>query len=404
MNKIENSLKGFADYLDTQIKSIDVSNELDADTKKKVYENDKLLRKIITKPITTGLKNFIDYTNTGNLQDIHKQDRLKENILNISESIRVFGSVLVVYNDGREPDTAPTKNFQNFITVRSENVVWHELNQGETGYKRVPEITVSINGIEDSYMIHDDRWIELNFNSELEAVYPATTALNIAINTPVQLIESSQVDILRLKGLANALGTCGDEKECEEIYQKLFTRLQTMYKIMTSFNLIPMDSEEQIDQITKNLSGYKEIQDALMVMVSAVSEIPITILFGKSPSGFQGGDHELENYHDYVSSEIQDKIFTPVLNLYHKNKKIKYEVIYNSIKTETKEERLKYELDTAELQNKRVGMLSTLLSNLSGEVKDKDIIDFIFKGKEITKVEDVGTSFNPDGKIEDIIE
>jgi len=404
MEKIENSLKGFADFLDKQIKSVTADNELDADTKQKIYKSDKLLRKIITKPITTGLKNFIDYTNAKNLQDTHKKDKIKENIFNVAENVRVFGGVLVVYNDGREPDRAPTGNFQNFITVRSENVVWHEINQGETGYKRVPEITVSINGVEDSYMIHDDRWIELNFNSELEAVYPATTALNIAINTPVQLIESSQVDILRLKGLANALSTCGDVKECEEIYQKLFTRLQTMYKIMTSFNLIPMDSEEQIDQITKNLSGYKEIQDALMVMVSAVSEIPITILFGKSPSGFQGGDHELENYYDYVSSEVQDKIFTPVLNLYHKNKKIKYEVVYNSIKTETKEERLKYEIDTAELQNKRVGVLSTLLTNLSGEVKDKDIIDFVFKGKEITKVEDTGTDFNPDGELEDVIE
>ena len=400
MNKIENSLKGFADYLETQIKTVTTDNKLDADTKTKIYENDKLLRKIITKPITTGLKNFIDYTKAKNLQDAHKQDKIKENIFNIAESVRVFGSVLVVYNDGRELDNTPTANFQNFIVVRSENVVWHELNQGESGYKRVPEITVSINGIENNYMIHDDRWIELNFNSELEAVYPATTSLNIAINTPVQLIESSQVDILRLKGLANALGTCGDEKECEEIYKKLFTRLQTMYKIMTSFNLIPMDSEEQIDQITKNLSGYKEIQDALMVMVSAVSEIPITILFGKSPSGFQGGDHELENYHDYVSSEIQDKIFTPVLNLYNANKKIKHTIIYDSIRTETKEERLKNELSKADLQSKRASLITTLLSNISGEVSDEDIISFVFEGKEIRKVE-TGTDFNPNGKLEE---
>jgi phage-related protein (TIGR01555 family) len=399
--EINNSLKGFKDFMGSQIRHIDRDLSINADTKYKLYKSDKLLRKIITKPITTGLKNFLDYTNTNNLQEIHTKDKIKETLFYIAESVRIYGNIIVIYNDGREVDQAPTSNFQSFIAVRSENVTWHDLHEGTRDYKRVPEVTIEVNGVENSYLIHQNRWIEFNFNSELEAVYQATTSLNIAINTPVQLIESSQVDILRLKGLAQSLSQCQGEKECKEIYQKLYDRLQTMYSLMDSFKLIPMDSEEEIEKITKNLSGYKDIQEILMIMVSAISEIPSTVLFGKSPSGFQGGDHELENYHDYVSSEIQDKIFTPVINLYNANKKIRHTIIYDSIRTETKEERLKNELSKADLQSKRASLITTLLSNLSGEVSDEDIIGFVFEGKEIRRVEHTGTDFNPDGELEE---
>ena len=49
------------------------------------------------------------------------------------------------------------------------------------------------------------------------------------------------------------------------------------------------------------LSGYKDVIENFQSLLSSVSGIPITILFGRSPAGMNStGDADLENYYSIV--------------------------------------------------------------------------------------------------------
>ena len=49
------------------------------------------------------------------------------------------------------------------------------------------------------------------------------------------------------------------------------------------------------------LSGVKDIVETTFATISAVSNVPQTVLFGRSPAGENAtGDGDLENWYSYV--------------------------------------------------------------------------------------------------------
>ena len=67
-------------------------------------------------------------------------------------------------------------------------------------------------------------------------------------------------------------------------------------------NSIAIDTDgEDYDYKQLNLSGVKDVIDTSCNMLSAVTEIPQTILFGKSPDGMNAtGESDMENYYNYI--------------------------------------------------------------------------------------------------------
>jgi len=388
MISLENSLKGFSEYITQKLKEIAYDIEMTKDDREKVYRSSKLLKKIINKPVTSALKNFLDYGDNTKLQDIHELHGIKKQLFSVAIEGRKHGNILIVYNDGRVPDLAPTRDFKSLLIYTDEAINWIEEDEGTVNYRRIPEVEVVVNGETEAYQIHKDRWVYLEQDSELETVYPYATSLDTAIQTPVQLIERSEADLLKLDGLADSLSMCDGEEECKKVYESLFNRIQVMYQLMNSFRLMPIDKEEEFEKLTKDLGGYKEIQDALMVILSAVSEIPATVLYGKSPAGFTSGEHEMENYYDYIASEVQDRFFTPVLEMYHKNIGVKYKIVYDDIKTLGESDRIDLQKKKADTIKVRADIVSTLLMSLSGEISDEDILKFVMTGEEIQNIED----------------
>ena len=63
-------------------------------------------------------------------------------------------------------------------------------------------------------------------------------------------------------------------------------------------NSILIDGEDSFELKNMTLAGYKEIIEQQEVALSAVTQIPITILFGRSPAGMNStGDADLEIYY-----------------------------------------------------------------------------------------------------------
>ena len=105
----------------------------------------------------------------------------------------------------------------------------------------------------------------------------------------VKLLERCVQAIYKMKNLSNMLAT--DEGE-----DKAIRRLQLIDMARGILNSIAIDTEgEDYDFKNITMAGVKDILDATCNMLSAVTDIPQTILFGRSPAGMNStGENDID--------------------------------------------------------------------------------------------------------------
>lgn len=113
----------------------------------------------------------------------------------------------------------------------------------------------------------------------------------------VKLMERSVQAIYKMKNLANMLSTDDGEN-------KVLQRLQVIDMARGILNSIAIDNDgEDYSFETLQMSGVKDVIDSTCNMLSAVTEIPQTILFGRSPAGMNStGENDMENYYNMVEN------------------------------------------------------------------------------------------------------
>lgn len=110
-----------------------------------------------------------------------------------------------------------------------------------------------------------------------------------------KLMERMVQPVYKQKGLASRLATQDGEDE-------VMRRLRLIDQSRSFLSSVVIDSDgEDYDFRTFQLSGIKDIIDASCNTLSAVTNIPQTLLFGRSPAGENStGDSDLENYYNFV--------------------------------------------------------------------------------------------------------
>ena len=113
----------------------------------------------------------------------------------------------------------------------------------------------------------------------------------------VKLLERCVQAIYKMKNLSNMLATDDGEN-------KVLQRLQVIDMARGILNSIAIDTDgEDYDYKQQTLTGVKDIIDVTCNMLSAVTDIPQTILFGRSPSGENStGESDTENYYNMVEN------------------------------------------------------------------------------------------------------
>lgn len=113
----------------------------------------------------------------------------------------------------------------------------------------------------------------------------------------VKLLERSVQAIYKMKNLAQLLSTDAGE-------DKVLQRLQVIDMARGILNSIAIDTDgEDYDFKSLQMSGVKDVIDSTCNMLSAVTNIPQTILFGRSPAGMNStGESDLENYYNMVEN------------------------------------------------------------------------------------------------------
>lgn len=297
-----------------------------------LYEGNGLFSKIIDTPAEEALKHGFDLNLKSDELNAFVEDALddlewEERAATAIKWARLYGGALIVMliDDGRgleEPVDWEHIRSIDELRVYERSIVqpdYASLYQQDYGGKGVgnrvskfgqPEYYY-VSSIYGSFKVHESRCLvfrngvlpEQTSNSsylfwgmpEYVRIRRALRETVTAHTDSVKLLERSVQAIYSMKGLASLLTTDDGENQ-------VLKRLQLVDTSRGLLNSIAIDSEgEQYDFKTFQFSGVKDVIDATCNMLSALTNIPQTILFGRSPAGMNAtGDSDFESYYNFV--------------------------------------------------------------------------------------------------------
>lgn len=282
------------------------------------YQYNGLFSKIIDRPAEEALKHGIEYnTSDQTLADFLDDalDRLdwEEKATTAIRWARLFGGAVMVMllDDGRGLEEPV--NWQDIRSVEELRVYERAIVQPDpdcylTGKAEYFDISSTYGGF---FRVHRSRCLVFKNGSLPEYGAPQQyfywglpeyvrirRDLSIALHThqsAANMIDKSVQPVYKQRGLQSTLAMPdGDDK----VLRRLLV-LDSSCGMMNSV-AVDMDGEDYAFQ-TFQLSGASEILESTYSLLSAVTCIPQTILFGRSPAGENAtGESDLENYYNFV--------------------------------------------------------------------------------------------------------
>lgn len=282
------------------------------------YQYNGLFSKIIDRPAEEALKHGIEYnisdqTLAGFLDDALDRLDWEEKATTAIRWARLFGGAVIVMllDDGRgleEPVNWQDIRSVEELRVYERAIVQPDPNCYLTGKAEYFDISSTYGGF---FRVHRSRCLVFKNGSLPEYAAPQQyfywglpeyvrirRDLSIALHThqsAANMIDKSVQPVYKQRGLQSTLaGPDGDDKTLKRLLV-----LDASRGMMNSV-AIDMDGEDYSFQ-TFQLSGASEILESTYSLLSAVTCIPQTILFGRSPSGENAtGESDLENYYNFV--------------------------------------------------------------------------------------------------------
>lgn len=187
----------------------------------------------------------------------------------------------------------------------------------------------------------------------------------LAHESAPKMLDKSVQALYKIKNLSSLLST--DEGE-----SKLLRRLQAIDLARSILNTMAIDADgEDYDFKSFQLAGVSDIIDATCNFLSALTSIPQTVLFGRSPAGMNStGQSDMENYYNYVE-KIQKRMLRSNLRyllsvifqagLYTKEiaEVPKIKITFNSLWSATEREQAELEQMKASLQQTKAQTVQT---------------------------------------------
>ena len=297
----------------------------------RLYEGNGLFSKIIDRPAEEAVKHGLDIDYGDDSIAEYVEERLDEldfedKFATAEKWARLYGGALIVMlcDDGgslEEPlDYDKVKTIEELRVF--ERAIVQENYQGLYQSKMIfsnsdlpigqPEF-YHVNSIYGSFTVHYTRCLifrngrlpEQTTNSiyrhwgmpEHVKIKQALRECMTSHSNGTKLLERSVQAIYKMKHLAQLLSS--DEGE-----GKVLQRLQVIDMARGILNSMAIDADgEDYDFKTLQMAGVKDVIDTTCNMLSAVTNIPQTILFGRSPAGMNStGDSDFENYYNMVEN------------------------------------------------------------------------------------------------------
>lgn len=316
--------------------SVDAETTMNEEEIDNLYTFNGIAQKIVDAPaddaITEGfkLKNGLDDIEQSELvmsalEDLNWQEVFSEAL----SWNRAYGgsAVLLVTNDGKpfnEPLEITSKTRIEKLEVFSKQDItdtgyfYSDITSPKYGK---PYMYTLLNQWGNSFDVHESRlllfrggrlskqkrrerqgWGASCFDIIKGRLVQYETSMNLSLAALSRLSQS----VLKLNGLAEVLSSDGGDTMVQR-------RLQTIDMARHFLNTIAIDSLDDYQQHGLALGGITQIEEEFECALSAASNIPVTILFGRSPAGMNATGHsDFEQYYKMVK-HIQVRDLKPRL-------------------------------------------------------------------------------------------
>ena len=273
-----------------------------------LYIENGIFRKIVTVPCDEALRNgfFIkeaDEKANNELQSVLEDLEYETKFATALYWDRVYGgSVLFpIFQDGTEDLTEPLNEnrIQSIDEIRIYSakevlpMTWNN-NINNIRYRKPETYIINDETNGACFEIHTSRLIVFDgltvpniVRNErdgwggmiLEQLFnDLVLKYDIGNKYAIDIMERMAQGVISIDGLESKLSIEGGEKQVRKY-------LQMIDMVRNILNTLAIDSRDSFDIKSVSLSGVSDILDRVQTMLSAVSEIPVTILFGRSPGG-----------------------------------------------------------------------------------------------------------------------
>lgn len=292
-----------------------------------LYVSNGLFAKIIDRPAEDAIAKGFDLDEMG--EDLKQAVLKRLDELDFTTALstaekwsRLYGGAIgvLIVNDGRGlEEPLDTRYFQSLeeIKVFERAVVqpdysslysYEELTPNELERRKFGQpVYYDVYSMYGSFRVHYSRCLIFK-NGELPekaslGMYqfwgiPVYSKIKDALREAItahhdgnKLLERSVLGVYKMKGLSQLLAT--DEGE-----NAVIQRLQVIDMARNIINSMAIDADgEDYQYINASMSGASDLIDRTCNMLSGVTDIPQTILFGRDPAGENStGDNDRDNY------------------------------------------------------------------------------------------------------------
>lgn len=124
-----------------------------------------------------------------------------------------------------------------------------------------------------------------------------------------QLTFMANIRVLKMQDLGQLLAATDSESQAE-----LLRTLEAQNMLLNNMGMQVMDAADGLETHQYTFGGLADCYQQFIMDISGAAEIPVTRLFGRSPSGLNAtGESDLQNYYDMIA-EKQESYLRPILN------------------------------------------------------------------------------------------
>lgn len=315
----------------------------DFNTLNALYRESWIVRRIIDVIPADMLKNWITIT-SGLDPDVEKRLSLTLRRTQLIDKLkrgmqwgRLYGGalgVMLVKHQGYDlsqplqldwimpDDFAGLLIFDRWNGVNPSSELIEDISDPDYGYPKYYTVTDPAGG--GSVKIHHSRVIRFTGNtlpfweeiaemqwgaSVVESIFDELRKRDNVSWNIAQLTFMANIRVLKMQDLGQLLAATDNESQAE-----LLRTLEAQNMLLNNMGMQVMDAADGLETHQYTFGGLADCYQQFIMDISGAAEIPVTRLFGRSPSGLNAtGESDLQNYYDMIA-EKQESYLRPILN------------------------------------------------------------------------------------------
>lgn len=315
----------------------------DFNTLNALYRESWIVRRIIDVIPADMLKNWITIT-SGLDPDVEKRLSLTLRRTQLIDKLkrgmqwgRLYGGalgVMLVKHQGYDlsqplqldwimpGDFAGLLIFDRWNGVNPSSELIEDISDPDYGYPKYYTVTDPAGG--GSVKIHHSRVVRFTGNtlpfweeiaemqwgaSVIESIFDELRKRDNVSWNIAQLTFMANIRVLKMQDLGQLLAARDNESQAE-----LLRTLEAQNMLLNNMGMQVMDAADGLETYQYTFGGLSDCYQQFIMDISGAAEIPVTRLFGRSPSGLNAtGESDLQNYYDMIA-EKQESYLRPILN------------------------------------------------------------------------------------------